>query len=486
MREGEANSYLSGMKFKHLHLLLFTACFAFTSSTLLAQESGTIKCSESAAYTAEGVLTTDSDQFPIMSMDSDEHPRVGDRGEMLKYFETPFFRTVMKGWLGIGVVEVVSVTGKSIKFKVIEQTSQITIDGVKKNQFAKGNRVQFSKYEYGSPVVDSSFWSNGNVKSTGTRVCDKASGEWKFFHENGTLSERYSYNEKGNKEGDYTAYYENGAVKEQGKFADGKKNGEWTEKHPNGQLLSILEWKDDQPTGTYGAWYDDGQKQEEGKYSWKGTKEGIWISWYPGLKVKEKGKYNYKGQKDGTWETFYPNGNLETRLNYYDGVIVGKQEYFFENGNPKELKQYNTQNQKDGTWKTWFENGKQESQVNYSSGVMAGENKSWYENGNLRDSGYYNYKSQKDGTWMYFYENGNPKEMLSYNAAQLNGPYAEYYESGKIKLRGQYTFGQEDGKWEGFHENGKKKSVGTYVNGKKVKTWYYWDENGKKRKEKFI
>ena len=95
----------------------------------------------------------------------------GERGKLHKQFETRLFNSVIKGWMQIAIVEVVSVKGDKVKFRVIEETSEVVIDGKKKNQFAQGNRVQFIKYEYAEPQTDSVFYSSGKLKAYGMKVC---------------------------------------------------------------------------------------------------------------------------------------------------------------------------------------------------------------------------------------------------------------------------------------------------------------------------
>ncbi len=289
-----------------LLLLLVTFQIGF------AQDQGTVKCSEEASYSVEGVLTTDSDKFPVLEMTTDESLRPGDRGEMQKYFETPFFRTVLTGWIGIGVVEVVSAKGKTVKFKVIEETSTITINGEKTNHFAKGKRVQFTKYEYGTPVIDSTFWSNGKVRAVGTKICDVPSGEWKQFNDSGKLSEKYFLNDQGKKEGVYESYHENGKLKDRGNYAANKQTGEWFGFHENGKSSYIEIWSAGQLTGKSASWYENGQKKSEGFYGIDGKREGTWLEWHDNGNLMEKNTYS-SGALNGIHETYYTNGQLAER-----------------------------------------------------------------------------------------------------------------------------------------------------------------------------
>src|ERR1041385_6725956 len=100
--------------------LISACCFQF----LPAQEAGEVKCSDEAAYTVEGTLTSDNDKFPVMATDGDHDLHVGDKGEMHKYFETPFLRSKITGWMSIGIVHVTAVKGHNVTFKVLDETAE--------------------------------------------------------------------------------------------------------------------------------------------------------------------------------------------------------------------------------------------------------------------------------------------------------------------------------------------------------------------------
>jgi antitoxin component YwqK of YwqJK toxin-antitoxin module len=465
------------MRFFTFLLLLFTI-------VAQAQQAGSVKCSDAATYSIEGVLSTDSDKFPTMISDEEESFHVGDKGEMHKQFETKIFKSNITGWMSIGVVEVVSVKGKTIKFKVLEETAEITMNGEKRNQFRKDTRVKFSKYEYGVPVLDTLHYSSGKIKATGTSICDLQEGQWQSYSENGSVTSKYMM-KGGKKTGAFESYYDNGKVHLKGDFADDKEVGEWTSFHENGVTESFIIYTDGRPSGRATAWYDNGKQRSETNYSVRGTLEGVSTEWFENGKVKSKERYR-NGALDGVQEYYYENGQMDARLNYVNGVKTGKDEKWYENGQQKWVGNYDGDGKFHGLNERWSEEGKMILHENYIHGVLAGEVKSFYENGNLQDSGYYNSKGKKEGTWMYYYADGKPKEMRSYSSSTFHGAFAEYYENGKLKSRGSYSFGKEDGKWEEYYENGKKKSDGTYLNGSKIKTWYYWDESGKKRKEKHI
>ncbi|MBS1650437.1 MAG: hypothetical protein JSU07_00365 [Bacteroidetes bacterium] len=122
-------------------------------------------------------------------------------------------------------------------------------------------------------------------------------------------------------------------------------------------------------------------------------------------------------------EVFYENGNTRKKLNYYDGKLQKKYE-FFTNGNPK----YSEENDKDLKYitlkKSWYSNGMPETDLEmvdekskkYSS-------KNYYSNGKVKEEGIFildnNGKLNKDGTWNYFDQSGKQKKSEKYTAPKV-------------------------------------------------------------------
>lgn len=451
-----------------------------------SQQAGAMKCSEESEYIIEGLLKSNSDHFPILEMEegTDERPHVGDRGDLHKYFETPFFNSVVKGWMGIAAVEVTSVKGRLVTFHVLEKTSEININGKSKNQFTEGTRVQFGKYEYSIPVVDTILCCE-NGKSIGTKLCGIPIGEWKNYDSTGVHSETFHYGTNGKREGPVEVFYADGKAKEAGTYSDDRKIGEWTGYHSNGHVSHQHTFVNGIHVGLETFWDENGQRLLETTYNSEGKEDGVRIIWNSKGQILSRNHFS-NGEQWGLQEYFYSDGTKSEQYEIHNGIISDKYEKWYANGKRAEVKHFDGQGKKYGLWQMWSENGNQIEQFNYINDIPAGEAKRWFSNGSLLDSGFYNSSGKKEGTWMYYYENGKPKEKISYSNATLHGDYATYNENGKVKVRGQYNFGKEDGDWKESFANGKKKSLGTYINGKKVKTWYYWDESGKKRKEKFI
>ena len=60
--------------------------------------------------------------------------------------DNPFGINISSGWVGIGKLIFVSKTGNKYSFRIAKETSTVIVNGVKKEQFAKGKKV---KVEWG-------------------------------------------------------------------------------------------------------------------------------------------------------------------------------------------------------------------------------------------------------------------------------------------------------------------------------------------------
>ena len=108
----------------------------------------------------------------------------------------------MTGWLTIGQVEVLSVKGSVVKFKVLEKKSEMTVNGQPKNHFEAGRHVKFECFEYGEVLYDSAVWeSTGKLRYKGRVICGKKTGEWVSYFENGQLEKRYTLDSISKKQG---------------------------------------------------------------------------------------------------------------------------------------------------------------------------------------------------------------------------------------------------------------------------------------------
>lgn len=113
--------------------ILFLLLFSASAFVAQAQDAGEI---EGLIYAREG------DIVKVVSEDS-PLPPAGMQGEFLKHFEEKLGKMTMNGWLNVGVLEIVSVEGQNMKLRIIEEKSEILVDGEKVDHFKVGKRVKF-------------------------------------------------------------------------------------------------------------------------------------------------------------------------------------------------------------------------------------------------------------------------------------------------------------------------------------------------------
>src|SRR6185503_2897886 len=79
-----------------------------------------VKCGSQPLYETEGTLANSDGHNPEMKADNTTGIKVGDYGEMTKYFEKHIGKGTFSGWTLIGNLEVVSIDGNIIHFKLAE------------------------------------------------------------------------------------------------------------------------------------------------------------------------------------------------------------------------------------------------------------------------------------------------------------------------------------------------------------------------------
>ena len=80
----------------------------------------------------------------------------------------------------------------------------------------------------------------GRTRRIVNYVNGKRWGEYQFFHPNGTLASRGTYNEFGTETGLWTTYYPDSTLESKGNYKGGKKIDQWRYYHDNG-TMSIKE-----------------------------------------------------------------------------------------------------------------------------------------------------------------------------------------------------------------------------------------------------
>ena len=148
----------------------------------------------------------------------DWEPAIGQVVEVTKYFETTIFGFSTTGWMNIASAKVISEDNDYVTIKVIEEKSEIKVNGKKKNHFEKGNQV---KIEWrGKAQTESHLEFNGtDTLIAGQYKCGERYGQWKWFFDNNKVKSIAHYT-NGEYDGDYQIFNEDGHMLESGSYVE--------------------------------------------------------------------------------------------------------------------------------------------------------------------------------------------------------------------------------------------------------------------------
>jgi hypothetical protein len=115
--------------------LLFTALLALGASTLFAQN-----------HSMTGTIVSRVGPKLVVKMDSvNLTPTNKDSLDIYKDIsgsDNPFGIQISSGWVGIAKLIYVSKTDSKYQFRIARETTSVTVNGVKKDQFVVGKKVK--------------------------------------------------------------------------------------------------------------------------------------------------------------------------------------------------------------------------------------------------------------------------------------------------------------------------------------------------------
>ncbi len=389
---------------------------------------------DSVEIVLEGDFITNTVKNPVVKIDKGTaSPVIGQDVKISKYFETTLFGFNSTGYMSIANAKVTKVAGQNITFKVVEETSNVTVNGKKKNQFEKGNHVKIEWKE--KPQIETHLkMENGDTTLYGQLLCGKRTGEWRWYYANNKV-EATEYYVNGKLNGPVREYYKSGALKNEANYVDGKI-------------------------------------------------EGMGISYYESGEVYKKITF-VNGKKEGKFTKYYENGNIKFVENYKDGNIYGEAKDYYENGKIKSIVFYDKDGEFDGEVKYYRENGNLKYERVFKHGEKTGYYKGYYENGKPFIVAT-TVKDKYNGAYKEYFDNGTLKFEGTHDMGKRTGFWKQYYENGQLHIQGEMKDDHKVGYWEAFYPDGKPKSKGTYdEEGNKIGKWFTWDENGKKTKSKY-
>lgn len=293
---------------------IFITLFLFISGIDYAQ------C-DSMDYVLQGEFTTTSFTNPRVKLTIGGWvPPIGKIVEVSKKFETTIFGAKTTGWIGIATAKVVIEQDDILVLKIIEEKSEMVINGKKKNHFEKGNEI---KMEWRGKAQTEPYY---DIQGTDTLIigqykCGERSGHWRWFYPNKRIKNIVHY-KNGIYHGEYEIYKEEGYLFEKGEYIDGRLNGVVTYYYESGMKKKTVPYKDGEKEGTATAYYESGQV----KYTEQFKEDKVCCDakdYFENGKIKIVATYNENGKFDGEFKVYRENGNLKFIRTYDNGDKTG-------------------------------------------------------------------------------------------------------------------------------------------------------------------
>lgn len=188
----------------------------------------------------------------------------------------------------------------------------------------------------------------------GTRKCvksykDTVLFQMQFWHENGKMERKVTYDTSGNEIDTTQVWYSSGQLMLKSIFLS-VDTYQVSEYWLNGQMKNTGLKVNNRRFGPWKEWFENNQVRFEGSYvlckledetaTMKTTlhscQSGLWSEWYESGVKKSEGDYivvNNGSGKTGPWMEWWPNGSLKSKLNFdLAGRRHGKQERWPDEG----------------------------------------------------------------------------------------------------------------------------------------------------------
>ncbi|MEE4115497.1 MAG: hypothetical protein V2I37_04980 [Marinilabiliaceae bacterium] len=316
-------------------------------------------------------------------------------------------------------------------------------------------------------------------------------GDWKEFHDNGTLKKEMNYRND-LLHGYYKEYNERGIMVLAMLYDMGQLVEESVEDDPDieiknrydseGRLIYSGPYRKEIPVGIHREYNKDGEITasrvyndegvvvSEGIIDEEGNKSGKWINFYPDGNIMEEGSYQ-DNRKTGTWNYYSRSGKIIQKGSFRNGRNDGRWYWYYDDGNILREEDY-YQGRRDGEFIEYSKTGEIISRGQYTDNEKNGE---WiYTVGDYREEGNY-IIGLRDGVWKYFDNEGNLTFKGNYLQGNPEGYHRYYWENGKIKEEQYYRSGIRQRSWKKYDIEGLLVMTITYkddvekrINGVKV------------------
>ncbi len=289
----------------------------------------------------------------------------------------------------------------------------------------------------------------------------KKGGEFMYvgYAPNGNKTAEGLYDISGGKKGAWKFFTSNGILRDEGTYVDNNAQGAYKVYYNNGKKKSVTNYKNDSIIGYYVDYHKNGQINSQGWYK-ENESHGEWRQYSIDGTVNIVNFY-HKGRLHGVQKYYSGSGQLYRAAKYKFGDLISDTYYNVDNTIFEKI----VYNKDTGAYtiKTHHKNNEVETSVDYLNGVKHG-NYTYYDfYGNKRTTAtYVNGKLQGKLTW--YYKNGSVESVIDYISGDRHGDYIKYHENGQIEVKSTYDFGSIEGTWTTYYSDGTLDSVSEYEN----------------------
>lgn len=405
-------------------------------------------------------------------------------------------------------------SGGQLKFKV--QIKDAKYDGELTHYYPNGSKkevLSYSKDNKEGKYVEYFPNPKDKIKSEGMYTENFPTGEWKYYYENGKISNQGSFGKKGLKDGVWKTYTPDGVLYSDDTYSNGKSEGVGKAYYEDGKVYEEFYYKKNRITSY--KYYDKSGKlvKEQNKQK----NEFVFELYNPNGTIRKTGKTigeNLDGPlvsydafgikvsyvdyvndiKSGAEQSFFTNGQLKTDYKYKDGEALGMYTRYNSLGKIT-LQGYYENSQEQGYWITYNHDGSL-SEINY---YMDGRKTGWQrlfacdgkitraeniKDGYIRERLYYDtlgnilQKTNYDSSAVYLIKNQFGSNWFSRPIKNnlLDGTSYNYYPNGKASSERIFIMDLENGVSKTYDEFGKLATEEVNINDELNGMYKVYDE----------
>lgn len=289
-----------------------------------------------------------------------------------------------------------------------------------------------------------------------------------MYYRSGEKGAEFSFNQQGQRDGEFISWHKNGKIKQKLKFIDGKAEGESIQLNDNDTVANKRIFKHGvQVDGSCHHFDSDGNILREHSYL-NGKYDGKYVDYYVagkpevesfyknGIMVGEKKEYfengqlkslshfDEQGETDGAQEAYAESGTLISKSVYNKNQLVSTERWYIS-GKQKYLEQFDENRNKHGDMKEWAENGQLIQHVKFKHGDVVSK-RTWTEKGTPLTETIYKNGSKINVRKTWSESTGKLTQEANYDGHQRSGLTKQWDENtGKLILETNYKEGREDG-----------------------------------------